>query len=225
MNTKEISQSDLQSIFKILKVVNNKSYVLITELAKELKIGKVELADYVMHNQKLFYAENCFTYKNINVKRRLWPNDPKSTYASTATVINKSLGMGLLEVYLNAVENYRTNEWLEHQIISCEKFIYISEVDNYGQIEGYYIGTDEKKERADEDKYRSYKWRNTVDKVKWLKDNAFTNQYSFVMGGFGDSWTFKVDNAITLNKINELKAQGWTTNKFQPLANYISANG
>lgn len=225
MNIKQITQSDVQSVFKILKVVNNHNYALITEIAKELKVSKIDLAKHVIDHQKLFYAENIFSYKEVKVKRRLWPNDAKSTYTTSDMVPNKNLGMGLKEVYLNAVENYRTSEWLANQITTMSKYLHISEVDNYGMIEGYYISTDVKKEKLDDDKYRCYQWRNTLDKVEWFKENGFTHPSGFTIGGFGDSYSFKVENSIALNKINELKLLGWTTNKFNPLANYISSNG
>ena len=187
---KKINQSDVKSIFDILKVVNNHSYALIPELAKELKVTKVELANYVLNNPKLFHTENIFSYREVKVKRMLWPNDPKSTYTTTENRRNRNLGMGVKEVYLSPIENY-------------------------GYIEGYTIEIDKFDK---DDKYRFYKWRNTEAKINWLKENGFTFATSFVLGGLGDSYSHKSENAISELKIKELHLLGWIHNDIPPLS-------
>lgn len=212
------TQPEIKTTFDLLLKIENVKYLLIPQLAKELGINKIAFTEYILENPKLFYCENTWSYKSVKVKRQLWPGDRKSTYNDTDYVKNKNLGLAIHNVYLNAVNNYRTDEWLVNQIEISKKYIQISEMDNYGHIQGYYLNMDIKTEKLGDDKFRTYAWLNTVDKLQWLKENGFTHEGGTVYGGFGDSYSVKYTNAITLDKINELKALGWDTNKFAPLS-------
>lgn len=209
---------ELQQIkesFELLKIANNHSYVLIPELSKELKTTKTHLMGFVINNPKNFYTENIWSVKDVKVRRRLWPNDPKSVYTTTEQVKNRNLGLGIKNVYLDAAENYRTDEWLQKIIKEKGKYLHISESDNYGYIQGYYVKTDLKKQ---DDEFRYYLWRNTQTKINWLKEEGYLSSGTFYYGGFGDSYGNKHDNIITLGKINELKGLGWSFNNFKPLS-------
>ena len=42
----------------LLKMANNKKYCLIPELAKELKVSKTDLMQFILDNPKLFHTDN-----------------------------------------------------------------------------------------------------------------------------------------------------------------------
>lgn len=199
----------------LLKVANNKKYCLIPELSKELKVSKTELTQFILSNPKLIYTENIWSYREKNVKRRLWANDPKSTYNDTVSVKNKNLGLGIVTVYLQAKDNYRTDEWLQEKIATSKKVLHINDWSNYGYIEGYYVNTDLQKE---DDRFRMWLWRNTPAKMQWLRENGYLHRDTFSVGGFGDCAITTLDTAISLDKINELKQLGWSINDLPPLS-------
>lgn len=184
----------------LLKMANNKKYCLIPELAKELKVSKTDLMQFVLDNPKLFHTDNQWTYKVM----------PRSQ----TVVKNKNLGLGIEQVYLLPEDNFRTEEWLQKQIIDKAKYIYISEFNNYGQIEGYYIGTDEESDS----KYKEWLWRNAEAKVKEVQSLGVLHKSTFYMGGFGDSSAYPVDYAISPDGLDKLTQAGWTFNKLNPIS-------
>lgn len=204
--------SKIKSTFELTKTLTNKSSVLIPLLAKKLRISDVELMQLIEENSKLFFTEPLYSYKKVIKKSRLWPNS-KQTYSYTDYEKSKNLGLAISEVYLKAEDNYRTDEWLQKQINEKKKYIHVCESDNYGYIQGYYLNKDE-----EDDKYRTHLWRNTLEKLTWLKDNNYIGETSFVYGGFGDSYTSKYPYGISLGAIEELKKLGWTFNEFKPLS-------
>lgn len=211
------SQEQIKETFDLILKIENKSYVLIPHLAKELKVDKFQLTQYIIDNPKVFYFENEFSYKHVKVKRYLWPGQ-KEFYWDTNYVKNKSLGLAVKNVYLNPDDNYRTDEWLQKMIETQKHYIAISEMNNYGYIQGYYLSKDVKPEKQTDDKYRFWKWRNTDEKLDYLKSNGYTNEGGAVYGGFGDSHSVKYDHEITLNSIGKLQAMGWTMNEVKPLS-------
>lgn len=183
----------------LLKMANNKKYCLIPELAKELKVSKTDLMQFVLDNPKLFHTDNQWTYKVM----------PRSQ----TVVKNKNLGLGVEEVYLSPEHNFRTEEWLQVQIIEKAKYIRISEFDYYG-VQGYYISID----KEGDSRYREWLWRNTEAKVKEVQSLGVLHKHTFYTGGFGDSSAHPVDYAISLDGLDKLTQAGWTFNKLNPLS-------
>lgn len=184
----------------LLKMANNKKYCLISELAKELKVGKTDLMQFILDNPKLFHTDNQWTYKAI----------PRSMHMTT----DKNLGLGVEEVYLSPEDNFRTDEWLQKQIASKTKYIHVSEFNNYGRIEGYYIKIDEESDS----KHREWLWRNTKSKVEEIQKLGILFKETFYIGGLGDCSAHPVDYAISPGSLDELISAGWTFNKLNPLS-------
>lgn len=195
MNIQEIKRR-----VELLKMANNKKYCLIPELAKELKVSKTDLMQFILDNPKLFHTDNQWTYKAM----------PRSL----TVVKNKNLGLGIEQVYILPEDNFRTEEWLQKHIIDKAKYIYISEFNNYGQIEGYYIGID----KESESRYREWLWRNTESKVKEIQSLGVLHKDTFYMGGYGDSSAHKIDYAISTDGLDKLTQSGWTFNKLNPIS-------
>lgn len=204
--------SEIKETFELIKVANNSKFALIPELAKELKTTKTTLTKFILDNPELFHTENEYIYRRKRVKRFLFSRNSKEFYWDTEQVKSRSLGLGVEQVYLSPVENYRTDEWLQNRIETHRKYLHISEMDNYGHIQGYYI------EISKDDKLRSNQWANTSTKLKWLNDNGYTHEGSAVYGGFGDSYTAKYSHVISLDSIKKLKSEGWFFNDFKPMS-------
>lgn len=185
----------------LLKMANNNRYCLISELAKELRVRKTDLMQFVLDNPKLFYAENIWLYKGATRSK---------SYEQTE---HKNLGIGIKEVYLSAEDNFRTEEWLQKQIATKARYIHISEFDYYG-IQGYYIKID----KEDDSEYREWIWRNTESKVKEIESLGVLHMDTFYSGGFGDSSAHTVDYAISPDGLDELIRAGWIFNKLNPLS-------
>lgn len=193
----------------LLKMANNKKYCLIPELAKELKVSKTDLMQFILDNPKLFYTDNQWSYKNKVVYRTI----SGVKFKDTDVVKNKSLGLGIEQVYLLPQDNFRTEEWLQKQIVDNAKHIHISEFDYYG-VQGYYIKID----KESNSKYREYLWRNTECKVREVQSLGVTHKDTFYTGGFGDSSAHPVDYAISPDGLDKLTKAGWTFNKLSPLS-------
>lgn len=193
----------------LLKMADNKKYCLIPELAKELKVSKTDLMQFVLDNPKLFHADNQWSYKDKVVYRHM----AGVKFRDTERVKNKNLGLGIEQVYLSAEHNFRTEEWLQVQIASKAKYIYISEFDYYG-VQGYFISID----KEGSSQYREWLWRNTGAKVKEILSLGVLHKKTFYSGGFGDSSAHPVDYAISPDGLDKLKQSGWTFNQLRPLS-------
>lgn len=183
---------DIQEIkrrFELLKMANDKQYCSVSELAKELKVRKTDLMQFIVDNPKLFVKTNV-------------------------TVVNKNIGACLSDVYLLPEDNPGTEEWIQKQIVEKEKYIYISEFDNYGVIEGYFITID----KESNSNRKEWIWRNTKEKVEEIQSLGVTYEHIFYFGGFGDCAEHKVEYAISPEGLQKLKQEGWTFNELKSLS-------
>jgi hypothetical protein len=201
----------IKETFELTQKLTDRKSILIPILAKKLRMSDIELMSFINNNPKLFVTQPTFSYKKVTKKSSLWGG--KETFKWVDYEKNKNLGLGVSNVYIKPEDNYRTEEWLQVQILEQSKYLHITESDNYGYIQGYYLNKDE-----EDDKYRTHLWRNTLEKLTWLKDNNYIGETSFVYGGFGDSYTSKYPYGISLGAIEELKKLGWTFNEFKPLS-------
>lgn len=167
--------------FELLKRIYGKTYCSVPDLARELKARKTDLMDFIEQNPKLFRVED------------------------------KQKGVIILDVFLKPEDNYTTEEWLEKQIKDNERYIHISEVDDYGKIVGYYINLDASGSR-------NYNlWRNTKEKIEFIQTLGLVYPKTFYLGFFGDSYHFKVDCCIPEENIKKLEDMGWSHNTLHPL--------
>jgi hypothetical protein len=201
---------EIKKAFDLICQVENKGRLLVRDVARALRVPSLDLMEFINANPKLFHIEPLYSYKDV--KKRHTIAGRHQTFTTTESVRNKLLGTAIHQVYLTAADNWRTDEWLGRMVRENEKYIHITESDNYGYIQGYYVETDQP------DDYRRHIWRNSPEKVKKLKDAGYLMAGSFVYGGFGDSYTSKYDHVITISALNELKSRGWKTNDFKPLS-------
>lgn len=201
--------AEIKRRFDLLKTANASNYCLVSELAKELRASKTDLMQFILDNPKLFHTEDVYSYKKKTYTTTIWGNK----FKETRTIKDKVLGLGIKEVYINPEDNFRTDEWLQKQIVEKAKYISISAFDNYGRIEGYFIEIDN-----GESECRYSEWRNTEAKVKELQSLGIVHKDTFYFGGYGDCSEYHTDYVISLDGLEKLKADGWTFNQLKPLS-------
>lgn len=199
----------IKTTVDLLKKANVSNYVTLVELAKEIKQPKTKVMQFIDENSKLFILSHRWQPKDKVVTKNLFTG---RKYKDTIQVRGKDLGTCIEEAFNKADENYMNIEWIERMKTEKSKYLYVSEADNYGYIEGYYFDLDVN-EKA---KYREYLWRNTQSKLDAIKD--FVGTRRFTIGGFGDSSSYEKKYAISLENINKLKSLGWEFNNFKPLS-------
>lgn len=193
----------------LLKKANVSEYVTLIELAKEIKQPKTKIMQFLEENSKLFILSHRCQPKQKTVTQTLFTG---RKYKDTIQVRGKDLGICIEEAFYKPDENYMNIEWVDKMKIEKAKYLHISEANNYGYIEGYYIDLDLNKES----KYREYLWRNTQSKLDVIKD--FVGIRKFTIGGFGDSFSYEKQYGISLENIEKLKSLGWEFNNFKPLS-------
>lgn len=182
MEIKEIKRR-----FDLLRKVNNENYCLVAELSKELKVSKTDLMQFIEDNNNLFL---------LGTLEKRMRNGAR-----------KNVGTALQEVYLNADENPKTDEWLKKQIEQYKNYIYISEIDYYGSIQGYYVGVDN-----ENCKNRENIWRNTQEKIGKLIEQGIVCKHTFCVGGIGDCYSRFCPYALLGDWENKLFENGWKFN-------------
>ena len=169
----------------LVKIKGSKEPIYILDIARELKIKQTDLMQFILDNSNLFH---CYEGK-------------------------KTGKLVISRVYLSAIDNWQTEEWLDHQIKIKEKYFYVSEYDNYGYMSGYYIAYDEEKDD------KLYLWRNTKVKVDDLKEKLSLKPASYNIGGMYDSGTIYPNGyEITSDQLDLLKLEGYTFNDYRPLS-------
>ncbi len=182
MDIKEIKRR-----FDLLCKANNEGYTLLSELAKELKVSKTDLMQLIEDNSKLFKTG--------------------SLVRNEGRVNRKNLGLVVTDVYLSPEENDTTKEWLDRQIKEKQKYIHISEADDYGMIVGYYI----EKDRDNLSKHNEHIWRNTQEKINRLTELGIIEKRSFFLCGVSHDYEF----ALTGEWMKALEENGWEHNELR----------
>lgn len=180
--------NEIKRRFDLLKKVNNESYCLVSELAKELKVSKTDLMQFIEDNHDLF---------SLGVI-----TDPISNRVA------KNKGLLIKNVYLTSAENPTTDEWIEKKVKENKKYIYINEIEYYGRIEGYYISRDSEKGSHN----REYLWRNTKEKLDKLVEQGIVCKHTFCIGNMSDCYSSTFEYALLGDWENKLIENGWKFN-------------
>lgn len=166
--------------FNLLKKANNENYVTISELAKELKIYKTELMEFIEKNEELF---------------------------STNYIKNnrKNLGLCIFDIYEYKYLNPNTVEFALYNKQQYANTIYVTPIVDYGYIKGYEIIEDIK----ENSKHREHIWRNTKEKINELKKLGIISNKEFIFGSMFDSYNKNIENVLCDNWEDKLKEIKW----------------
>lgn len=153
--------NEIKKRFELLKKVEGGTLVLISKLAKELKVRETDLMLFIEDNPKLFETEYKYSVKKESYTYTMLGK----RYTDTQSVQGKLLGLALKDVYLTPGDNINCEEGIQKRKEDYAKYIYIHEFDNYGRIEGYYIEID----KPYKGNNNCHLWRNTEEKIEELK--------------------------------------------------------
>lgn len=187
---------------ELLKQVTQKRTVLITDVAKELKVRSTDLMIFIQDNPGFFHTEQVWTYKNESY----YEHTPFGKYKTSRSVQDKCKGLGITEVFLRPEENFRTDEFVALMQREKAKTIWVSEWNNYGTIEGHYVKPDKEDPK---DEHRYHLWRNTEKKLKALKKLGILYDDTFYIGGAFDSTEHKQEYAISQKMADKARSLGW----------------
>lgn len=95
--------------FDLLLLANSSKHCLLSELAKELKLSKTDLMQFIVDNPKLFKTTNGATQK-------------------------KNQGLLINNVYITAEDNPDTTEWANKMKEENKKYIFITQIEYYGVV-------------------------------------------------------------------------------------------
>lgn len=180
--------SKIKRMVELLQNVNCERIVLISEVAKEMRVKKTALMQYIEDNPKLFKLEEK-TKRIENGKR--------------------TLGLGIIAAYLSEDENPDTDEWLTKKKEEWENKIHIGEQTYYGCHEYWMIPEDNPKSTNDDYKKLGM-YRNTPEKIKFLEEKGIIKKVSGGYGGFSDY--YRTEYYPYNNEVQKaLEDIGWTT--------------
>lgn len=201
--------SKIKERFELLKKLYDTNVVLISKLAKELRVRETDLMFFIEENPKLFEKAYKYTYRREKCTYTMLGR----TFVDTRLVADGAQGLGLKAVYLRPEDNINTEEGAQHKKEVYAKYIYIKEFNNYGRIEGYYIDVD----KPSDDKRKFHIWRNTQEKIEELVKLGVLSKGVFYYGGWGDCSKVEKDYVISERGLKTLKENGWSFNELKPV--------
>ncbi len=186
---------------EMAKKAECKSYATLTAIKRMLSCKPIDVMDFIETHPELVHTEQRF---------------------ETRTVKSRSLGLCVIEAYESEELNPWTEAGLQYLIKEHEHTVWISDINNYGQIIGSAIHEDTipkdewgiKKykdgERPADARKATWLWRNTHEKLDAISRLQASYNKTFWMGGLGDSYAVKENFAINSNGIKILRDNGWT---------------
>lgn len=174
----ELNIENIKEITRLIQRVDCHSYATITDVAKEMGVKKTQVMMFIEQNPKLFKIAEI-------------------------TKGNKSLGLAILVVYLEADQNPDTQEWLDRKTREWDHKLHVGEMTYYGQHEFWMFP--EEMSKSKESLYR-----NTPEKIKELEEKGILKKTTQGYGAFGDYSHMDVYlcNSEVLGNLSEA---GWTT--------------
>jgi len=212
----QITPEDVATAVRLVKKETCRGFATVFETAKMLGVRKMDVLLYMEQHPKLFHAEERFRQKHVKVtvngfgalRGRRWKED--------RVVDGASLGLCLIEAYTTPEDNPWNAEWLAAAQERFAKTLWLSEVNNYGDILGHCFIEDRRPsslppEKVYADNRRNdWLWRNTREKLEAAKALGGCAEKSYIMGGFGDSYHRNEPYGVTAESKAILEADGWT---------------
>lgn len=174
----ELNIQNVKEIVRLIQRVNCQNYALISEVAKEMGAKKTQVMMYIESHPNLFKL-------------------------GEVTKGNKSLGLAILVVYLEADQNPDTQEWLDRKTREWDHKIHVGEMTYYGQHEFWYFPEEVSKSKE-------ILYRNTPEKIKELEEKEILKKSTQGYGAFGD---YSKTDVYLCNEeaLQKLAEAGWTT--------------
>lgn len=182
-DVKDLTFEEIEETRSLLKQMGEP--VTPQNLAKELGVKKTEMMK--------FLNEGGYHFDMTKWTRR----DKYSRVTKEWITVDK--------VFVNEIDNPRNPDWLPMMKAKYAKYLYLTKVEDYGNLLGWKLEVDQK------DRY-GYGWRNTEEKVQAVKDAGLLKDTTFCKGFFGDGWNethlaFREKDKDTA--VKALKDAGW----------------
>lgn len=191
-----ISTKSFTQAFEFAKQADCRNFATIQSMCRMLGCKPFSVMEYLNANPRLVHCEERFT-----------KGGQKSL---------KSLGLCICEAYESVEQNPWEPEWLEWAKEHYKKTVWVSEWNNYGVIEGYFLAIDRRpdnlteKEIFADNRKNKFLWGNTPEKLETCRALGATKQATFYIGGMGDCTSHDIPYAIISEGIKLLEKKGWT---------------
>lgn len=215
-----ITPKEFAHAVKMTMKAECKPYATLPALKRMLACRPLDIMDFIEQHPDLVHAEQRSETKVIKVKVPL-PGTGRY-YWSTEARDGKNLGLCVIEAFETPEDNPWTEAGLQKLIEENRKTVWVSEVNDYGQILGEVLREDtiptsdyglpkyRDGERPADARRAPWLWRNTKEKLEALKKIGAVSEKTFWMGGFGDSYSRKEPYSLSDEGIKILEAEGWT---------------
>jgi len=209
---KDITIEDLVTAVRLVKKDTCEDYATTAAVAKMLGVRKMDVLLLLEDNARLVRLEQRFRQK---VRRRAYKVGGK-TFHGEAVVNGASLGLCIIGAWTAVEDNPWNPEWLEAAKRLLAKTLWLSEVNNYGEILGHCFHEDKRPSDIPSDhlfadnRRNDWLWRNTPEKLKAAKALGGCSEHTFIKGGFGDSYSCVEPYAATQKELDILRENGWT---------------
>lgn len=207
---------------KLTKKADCVDFATLPSLRKTLSCTRLELLEWIDEHPQLIHTEERFHKKHQKIRVRGWGALQGQSWTETRIVDGHSFGLCVIEAFEKEEDNPWTEKGLAKLIKDYEKTIWLSKVDNYGEILGDSIQTDKHPsdipsgKRYPDARKCPWLWRNTEEKIERLLSDVPLKIKSFWIGGFGDCYERK-ELAVSSAEADEMRAKGWTVKSASPL--------
>ena len=212
----KITIEDLVTAVRLVKKETCRDYATVADTARMLGARKMDVLLFLDENPRLVHAEERFRERRIRRKVAGHGALRGRSWWEETTARGASLGLCLIEAYATVEENPYNPEWLEAAKARYTRTLWLSDVDNYGQILGRCCLEDARPSSVPyghlftDNRRNTWLWRNTREKLEAAKALGGCVERDFCMGGFGDSYIRHEPYAVTLESRKVLENAGWT---------------
>jgi len=182
------------------------SYARLESIKKMLGCRLIDVMDYIDRHPMLVYLEERYKYKDKIVTSIV----AGCRFKDTVKVKIGSLGLCVIDAFMQTSDNWWTDEGLESMIEKNKNRIWVDE-DSYYVPLGLYIDKDVKPDSLKSDeRYKDARqccwlWRNTEEKIKKILDSGIAKPGFYWHGGYNDA--YKSEHDIVVNDIQLLEIQ------------------
>lgn len=209
---KKITIDDIITAVRLVKQDTCQDYATTAAVAKMLGARKMDVLLFIEQNPKLVHTEERFRKKAAQRTILIGGR----TVKESRMVDGASLGLCITEAFPDAASNPWNAEWLEAAQVRLSRTLWLSEVNNYGEILGECFHEDIHPKDIPQNmvfkdnRRNDWIWRNTREKLEAAKALGGCFERTFVMGGYGDSYERREPYAVTAETVDILTKNGWT---------------
>jgi len=210
---------DIKDFSKAVILLKNgkcRDFVTVPDLARALGARQIDILAFIDENPRLVHTEERFREKTKTVKVAGWGALRGQSWTEQRKMNGASLGLCVIDAFERIEDNPWNPEWLEKVQRDYAKTLWLSEVNNYGEILGQCF-TETKKNSAlaygqvyANNLRNDWLWRNTREKLEAAKALGGCFEKTFVMGGYGDSYERREPYATDARGLEILRNAGWT---------------